>query len=326
MNIPKEFREDADAFPPDLRALLDAELEAGNQIAQAGHSFPAPPAGAYFKMTRPVTTRLRVSGNGLQFWESNGSSYSGSFTDDRGFYYILEFPLPPPPEPDMDTIREAHLPHPATPEPIVPNSVLDNAFARFIQSTVMDYEKWHDGIGYDLEALKAATPAEREAIEGILLHRGTKDWRDVEALAGLDTLRARNALIAALKDPDPKIRLAVARHAPQLVSDPERIASLVKALETASLSGGLSQAIDEAGEFHPKEVVQALLRGVLHRDGEVAVNFAGLLMYVHGKADQPFDWEQRPFFLRFHTENREERKAAFLELCEKIGVEAKDYL
>jgi hypothetical protein len=51
-----------------------------------------------------------------------------------------------------------------------------------------------------------------------------------------------------------------------------------------------------------------------------------MLTFLHGKADEPFDWEQRPFFLRFHTEVRSEREAVFHELCERIGVDAGKYL
>jgi len=68
------------------------------------------------------------------------------------------------------------------------------------------------------------------------------------------------------------------------------------------------------------------MRAALNSDGESAVNIVGLLMYIYGKADEPFDWEQRPFFLRFNTEDVAERKAVFAELCEKVGVEASDYL
>jgi hypothetical protein len=71
--------------------------------------------------------------------------------------------------------------------------------------------------------------------------------------------------------------------------------------------------------------VNALFRGVLHRDGETAVLFAALLMFVHGKATSAFDWDQRPFFLRFNTQNTAERRAAFHELCDKIGVDGSAY-
>jgi hypothetical protein len=323
VNIPEEFRKDADSFPPVLRALLDAELEAGNTIARAGYTFPAPPVGAYFVMTGPITTRDRASGNGLKFRDYNSSSWSGGFTDERGFFHILEPPVPPE-VPDMDAIRAAHQPGAAKPRPI--QSDPSTSLGRFERSMVITYEKWHDGIGYDIDALKAATPQERSLIQEMLLARGAQDWRDVEALAALDTPPALQVLRAAMTSSDAQIRLAVTRYAPHLVPEEQRIASLVKALRTGVVYGGLSEALDEVEDFHPKEIVDALFHGVLEREGEVAVLLAAMLMYVHGKASMGFDWDQRPFFLRFHTENKAERNAAFLELCEKIGVEASNYL
>jgi hypothetical protein len=81
---------------------------------------------------------------------------------------------------------------------------------------------------------------------------------------------------------------------------------------------GLSQALDQAAEFHPSEVVGRALRRALTGDAETAVLFAATLMFVHGKADSAFHWDQ---FLRFATQHRKERKAVFQELCEKIGVD-----
>ena len=190
----------------------------------------------------------------------------------------------------------------------------------------MNYEKWHDGIGYDLGALAEATPKERAAIEGLLVARRPRDWRDVEALAALDTPRARKELVAALGDANAEVRLAVTRHAPHLVPDATRTASLVRAIEGAALGGGLTQAIDEAAEFHPPEVVDALFRGALERDGVAAVHFAALLLYVHGAAESAFDWSHRPFFLRFATPDRGARETAFRELCARVGADASAYL
>jgi hypothetical protein len=259
----------------------------------------------------------------LTFRAVNSSSYSGFFGDERGFHFIVEPPLPPTPEPDMGAIRAAHA---ELPLPPLPDSDPNGALGRFERSMAIDYEKWHDGIGYDLDILRSASEAERRQIENLLLARATKDWRDVEALAALDTPRANEALRAALRHPNAEIRLAVVRCAPQLVSDGERTASLVKALQTAVFGRGLSQALDEAAEFHPQEVVDALLRGALHREGEFAIHFAALLMFIYGKAASPFDWDRRPFFLRFDTEDRVERTAAFRELCREIQIDDREYL
>lgn len=114
MNVAQDHREDWEALPPVLRALLEAELAAGNEVTEVGHSHPAPPAGAYFKLARPVSTRARASGDGIDFRARNSSLLSGEFTDEKRFYFVLEPPLPPPPEPDMDAIRRAMEPSPET--------------------------------------------------------------------------------------------------------------------------------------------------------------------------------------------------------------------
>jgi hypothetical protein len=112
MNLTAEQQKELAKFPPVLHALLEAELAAGNSIVEVGHSFPAPPAGVYFKLANQVSTRPRASSESLDFYARNNSRYSGEFTDAKRFYFILEPPYPPPPEPDMDTIRKAHEPKP----------------------------------------------------------------------------------------------------------------------------------------------------------------------------------------------------------------------
>jgi hypothetical protein len=90
------------AFPATLRELIEAELAAGNKIVEISSGFPAPPAGAYLMLEKPVGTRPRKTADGLKFYERNSSSYSGEFTDADRFYFVLEPPHPPPAEPDMD--------------------------------------------------------------------------------------------------------------------------------------------------------------------------------------------------------------------------------
>ena len=116
------------------------------------------------------------------------------------------------------------------------------------------------------------------------------------------------------------------RHAPELVSEKTKLASLIEALRSAEFYGGLTQALDAVAEFHPPEIVEELFRGTLARKGDVACHFSAMLMYLHGRAASPFEWEQRPFFLRFNTENPTARETVFRELCEKIGVDAGRYL
>ena len=191
---------------------------------------------------------------------------------------------------------------------------------------VIDYEKWHDGVGYDLDAIREASQDERQAIEILLFNRGTRDWRDVEALAALDTAGARAALRQAKHSRDHDVALAVARYAPDLLSVDERTAVIVRALQSAQFYEGLSEALDQADVHHPPAVIDALLRGTIERNDDAAVHFAALVLFLHGKADSPFDMAQRPFFLTFNTPDRDQRTRAFCELCRKVGLDPASYM
>jgi hypothetical protein len=112
MHLTEDQQKQLAQFPAALRALVQAELAAGNSILEIGGGHPAPPVGACLKLAKKVSTRPRASGNGLTFYERNSSLYSGEFTDATRFFFVLEPPNPPPPEPDMDAIRKAHDPQP----------------------------------------------------------------------------------------------------------------------------------------------------------------------------------------------------------------------
>jgi hypothetical protein len=362
---PSDLKELA-GFPAPLRALVEAELQAGNTVVELGHGFPAAPCGAYLKLGRLVTTRPRESAGDLVFYERNMPGYSGEFTHAARHFFVLEPPHPPEPPPDMDAIRAglsrgsrpaakpAAAPEPShrknprneTSDPPrkpasepgpAPDPVPARAFApktspvqttgadrveRFRASMALDYDAWKEGTGYDLSLLHGASPADRAAIESLLLARTPpEDWRDIEALAALDTPRAREVLQATLADPRPAVRLAVHRFAPELLSEQRRAESLVQALATAVTFGGLTETLAEVEQFHPPPVITALLRGLVERDGPTAVHLAAMLYYLHGQADSAFDWTHRPFFLRFHTDDPGERETVVRELCATLRID-----
>ncbi len=360
MRFPQEHDKEFAQFPAVLRELVRAELAAGNTIAEFSHGFPAAPCGAYIKLARLVTTRARTKTPDLDFYDRDSPSYSGEFTDAKRHFFVLEPAHPPKPPPDMDAIRAAldareraanaerfpdlagridsapgspvRASAPARPTPAEravwaelaanPQSIV----ARFKASMEINYEKWHDGIGYDLDLIKQASPAELNAIEDLLLARRNSDWRDVEALAALASPRAQEALRQAFKSGDTQVRMAVHTHAPELMTDAERTASLVQALEQADTYGGLTQALLEVETFHPPEIITALLRGLMERDGGAACHFAAMLYFLDGKSASAFDWNHRPFFLRFNTPDLEQRETAVRELCATLGVDPSRYI
>jgi hypothetical protein len=122
------------------------------------------------------------------------------------------------------------------------------------------------------------------------------------------------------------VRLAVAEYAPQLLGDAGRTEVLVDALRRSEVYGGLTQALQQVEQFHPPAVVDALFTGVLERDGATAVHFAAMLTFLHGQATSAFDMAQRPYFLRFHTEDRREREAMLRDLCGRLNVAPARYL
>lgn len=344
---PTLFTSQLAAFPPALRRLIKAELAAGNEVVEISSCFPAPPAGAYARLARPVSTRARKKTKALDFYDRNSSIYSGEWTDAKRYYFVIEPPNPPPPEPDMDAIRDARNAAAAQPAPapkkrrqpasrsfppsvsVYPRSSVgegaESIVRRFEKSMTIDYEKWHDGIGYEVDLLEQATSEELKSIEQLLLTRGISDWRDVEAIARLKSARAKSVLKQAMTQGKTEIKAAVIRHAPELVCADDKDTFLIEALRTADFYGGLSQALEQIETNHPPAVVEELFRGALNRKDRVAVHFAAMLMFIHGKAPEAFDWEQRPFFLRFATDNRAEREAVFRELCAKLGVSAEPF-
>lgn len=207
----------------------------------------------------------------------------------------------------------------------VPTQDLGEDARKFLQSMVITYDKWHDGEGYDLETLRKLTGRDRDAVETILIEHSPRDWRDVEALAQIKSDRARGVVEQSLRSHDQVIRSTAMTYAGEKLDPAERERLLIRSLETSTIYGGLTHAIDEADEFHPPAVMDTLFRCTLDREGDIACHYAALLYYLHGKAKSQFDWDHRPFFLRFNTTDRAARKAAFLELCEKLGVDAKKY-
>lgn len=324
---PFRLPEPMDRLPDGLRQLLEAELADGNTVVEIGGP-PAPPVGISVRLSRPVSAARRRDGPGFTFFDRNSSLWSGEFTDANRHHFVLEPPRPQEPEPDMDAIRARA--NPVSPRQPAQTTTTDSAttdpVARFAASRRMDFHKWKEGEGYDLAAIEEAAPDQRFRIQAMLLASGVDDWRDVEALAALRTPEADEALLRALDAPRVEVRLAVLRFAPRKVTAERRTEVLVTALESVKPFEGLTEAIALVTRHHPAPVMDALWRGVLRRSGDVAPHYAGLLLHLGGQAPTPFDWNQRPFLLRFNDAEPAERRKAFVELCARLGEDPEQRL
>ena len=323
--------EDLERFPKVLQKLVEDEIEAGNQIVEFGHGFPAAPCGAYIKLARPVSTRERVATNEVNFYDRNMPTYSGEFTDSTRHFFVLEPPHPEEAPPDMEAIRAALDPSYNVKRMVSaiaesPDKPIDDAAVMaFIKSMEMTFDKWKEGEGYDLKLIETANESTRREIESILVRHSPRDWRDIEALALIDSPRTHQAIQNAFLSEDTKVRMAVHRYSPQLINERQRIDSIVQSLCESEIFSGLSETLTEIEDFHPPEIIQALMFGLLSREGSIACHFAAMLYYLHGKANSAFDWAHRPFFLRFNTEDLEKRKEAIRELCESIGCDPAEH-
>jgi hypothetical protein len=208
------------------------------------------------------------------------------------------------------------------------------AYAGFMASTDIDYEKWHEGEGYDLDALRELKGAELIEVEQWLVDRAANDWRDIEALLAIGSDRAVAAVLEQLRHGTLEQRLWAARY---LTNDPEvaarlpgwiadRDAAVVAGLGSAVLVGGLTQALDLAVELRTPAMVRALWRATQRDESEASVHAAARLAFLYGKATSNFDWDLRPLFLRFGTADKAERASATVELARLCGVDPASYL
>jgi hypothetical protein len=198
-----------------------------------------------------------------------------------------------------------------------------HAKKRFLASMEMNYEKWHDGVGYDLLAIDEMAQPDKDSVVDVLSANLSEPWRTFEALERINTPKARSIISKNLENPSLDVRIAASRFVKG--ADKEREQILIEALEKSEFYEGLTQALDQIETFHPQGIIDALLRGLLVHGDSAAVNFAGMLLYIYGKSDSSFDWDQRPLFLRFGTSNLDDRRKAFEELCGIIGISPKKY-
>lgn len=195
---------------------------------------------------------------------------------------------------------------------------------RFVRNASINLDNWRDP-QHDLEAIRLATDEERVEIESFLIRRGVLHFMDAEALALLDSPRARQVLDDAFQTGTTEVRAAVAHLVPHLLETRTMIDELVRRVEDCDAYNGLSLTLTQIESTHPPEVISAMLRRIASDPGVTATHYAGLLLFLYDHAKEPFDWEHRPFLLRFNPGNEVDRRQAFAELCVKVGQAPANY-
>ena len=203
------------------------------------------------------------------------------------------------------------------------------AYQRFLSSMTIDHEKWRDGIGYDLAALRELSAGELSA--AVNLMRACDDWRDVEALAEIATLQSISADAAtaakeALRE-RAKAKTQTGLRAAEALQELGESAGLEEKVVATLLrmrnDDSFTQALEMCQDMRSQPLTLALLKCARDHPSQ-GVTCAAMVYYHTGLASEVFDWSQRPFFLRFNPHDPADRAKAFVELCAKVGVDPID--
>jgi hypothetical protein len=197
-----------------------------------------------------------------------------------------------------------------------------DAFSKFMSSLELDYDRWHDGEGYDLEALANIDDSERGDVVRELARREAT-WREIEALEQIDIPPAFMAIRRALSDSESiDTRLAAAEALARLEKLEEPVdAILAREIRNLDDIGDGSTRALLMAEEHPTDAVKKALLAASLKRSESAMHCAGVLCYLTGAGKEPFDWDLRPLFLRLGpNEPEDDRNAAFRELCALVKM------
>jgi len=199
------------------------------------------------------------------------------------------------------------------------------AMQRFLKSMKIGYIEWHDGIGYDLDALQEMTTEERKEIETLLISRKDCDWRDVEGLAALNTPFTIQALRDCLNSHNLDSRLFAVRFLKEMGIEDRIEEVVIRTLPETRLGIGMSFALNLIERYPSEPLRHLVLRCALNGNKDIRVHCAVMALYLYGKTKSIGDSYQGIVF-DFHNENYHDRMNTFFELCRQVGVDPQTVL
>ena len=207
-------------------------------------------------------------------------------------------------------------------QPPAPSSPVMN---RFIQSMKIGYIEWHDGISYDLEALKEFSPAELDYIETLLVSRKDADWRDVEALAALRTPAAIQALKECLESHNLDCRLFAVRYLKEMAVLDRVDQVVVATLPLTKIGEGMTLALALARDYPSQAIKHIVLWCCLNGNESIRVHCAAMTLFLYHITTSDFDVNQKIVY-EFHAPDRQKRIDPFTRLCRMINIDPEPLL
>ena len=198
-----------------------------------------------------------------------------------------------------------------------------DAFDRFVRTMKVGYIEWHDGIGYDLDALDSLTGEERRQAEDLVMAREGADVRDIAALDRIGSERALAAVCAAATSERLEVRMAavwrLARRG--LLSEQQVEETIINALDHATFHNGANAVLTQASVFRSPALRRKVLATALDGQDEwMRLRSAELANFLYGGSPTLGNSAFQPLYSRFKSEDRDVRYAAYLELCEGAGI------
>lgn len=201
-----------------------------------------------------------------------------------------------------------------------PPPVSSPALERFLKSMHIGFVEWHDGIGYDLDALKEMTPAELDYVEKIILPYKDRDWREVETLAALNTPASIQALKECLNSPNNDARLFAVRLLKEM-NVVDRIEEVIlDILPKTKIGDGLTYALSLAEKYPSEAIRRKVLWCALNGNNDIRIHCAAMALYLYGVASTTFD-NRFPLIFEFREPLRAMRLKPFRALCARVGVD-----
>lgn len=185
------------------------------------------------------------------------------------------------------------------------------AWKRFQQSMQIGYEQWHDGIGYDLDALDDLDDKERRLAEDALVPRAEADWRDLEALDRLGTPRAIEAIRKARLSKNVEIRMYAFTYRPEPTAS-ERDAAIIDSLDKVEPFAGLTVTMRLVRRYPSPKVIEKLLSQVRVRC-QNSYHAAETLAVIARVIEDEWDMTHRDLFLRLGSSESDDRQLAVKE-------------
>lgn len=206
-----------------------------------------------------------------------------------------------------------------------PESTTGTPLQRFLESMKITYYKWHDGIGYDLDALNELDGSQRKYVENLLISQKDSDWRDVEALAALNTSLSIQALKDTLASHNLECRLMAARYLKDMNIEDHIEEVVIKTLPDTSIGDGMSYALFLAKTYPTEKIRRAVLRNAHAGKDDARVHCAAMALFLYGKTKSDFDTDFKIIY-EFHEKDPSIRREIFERLCEIVGVNPTDIL